>query len=345
VSSNSENPDLSGALEIIETFLLGEEPSLTRLQVADESGVPIEVAEELWRLLGFPRQADDTVAFTPADVEALRLTHDLMELGILSPERQAALTRTWGRSFARLAEWQIGLLAALTAEDGADPEETLPRLADEVLPRVEELQSWVWRRHLASAANRLMAVGTPGSPGAQLAVLFVDIVGYTSRSKTLSETELVQWLEYFETETARLAVETGGRIIKNIGDEVLLVAEDVSAATDLALELTRRGADGDDRFPAVRAGIAYGEVVNRLGDVYGPVVNIASRLTSVARPGSVLVDRGAYEALSGLVHDDAVDPDESASAAYSFKRLRRLSVKGYSRLKAWAVRPVPVSGS
>jgi adenylate cyclase len=214
-----------------------------------------------------------------------------------------------------------------------------------VLPRVEELQSWVWRRHLASAANRVLAVGTPGSPGAQLAVLFVDIVGYTSRSKILSETELVQWLEYFETEASRLAVEMGGRIIKNIGDEVLLVAEDVSVATDLALELTRRGADDDDRFPAVRAGIAYGEVVSRLGDVYGPVVNIASRLTSVARPGTVLVDGGAYEALSGLVHDEADDPDESASAAYSFKRLRRLSVKGYSRLKAWAVRPVPLSGS
>ena len=91
----------------------------------------------------------------------------------------------------------------------------------------------------------------------------------------------------------------------------------------------------------MRAGLAYGDVVNRLGDVFGPVVNIASRLTSVARPGTVLVDEGAYRVLSGGA--DGEDDDESSTAAYSFRRLRRLSVKGYTRLRAWAVRPV--SGS
>ena len=332
--------ELPGAFDDVEGYLLGEEPTLTRLEVAERSGVPIEVAEELWRLLGFPRHADDERAFTPADVDALRLTHDLMELGILSPDRMAALTRTWGRSFARLAEWQVGLLAMVTVESGDDPSESLPRLADEVLPRVDELQSWVWRRHLAGAANRMLAVGAAGET-AEMAVVFVDIVGYTSRSRTLSETELVQWLEAFESEAAQLSAERGGRIIKNIGDEVLIVADDPAAAADIALELARRGADDDDSFPPVRAGLAYGDVVNRLGDVFGPVVNIASRLTSVARPGTVLVDEGAYRVLSGEA--DAEDADESSTAAYSFRRLRRLSVKGYSRLRAWAVRPV--SGS
>ena len=61
--------------------------------------------------------------------------------------------------------------------------------------------------------------------------------------------------------------------------------------------MTARGADPDDEFPEVRAGVAYGDVVSRLGDVFGPTVNIASRLTSVARPGSVLIDRGAHDAL------------------------------------------------
>ena len=130
-------------------------------------------------------------------------------------------------------------------------------------------------------------------------MVFVDIVGYTSRSRTLSESELVEWLEYFEGETLGLVVDRGGRIIKNIGDEVLLVADDVAAAADIALEMTRRGEDEDDRFPSVRAGIAFGPVVSRLGDVFGPTVNIAARLTSVARPGTVVIDRGAYEALSG----------------------------------------------
>jgi adenylate cyclase len=172
-----------------------------------------------------------------------------------------------------------------------------------------------------------------------LAVCFVDIVGYTSRSRTLSDRELVTWLEEFESAVLSLTVDRGGRIIKNIGDELLIVADSPEAMADIALELTRRGADPDDPFPAVRAGVAYGEVVTRLGDVFGPVVNIAARLTSVARPSSVLVDRGAYEALTGREDDDS----DHHTGAYRFRRLRRVSVKGYSRLKVWAL--LPVSGS
>ena len=332
-------PDLSEALEVLESFLLGEPPSLTRVEVAEQAGVPLEVAHELWRLLGFPTQTDDAIAFTPADVQALRYTNDLMDLGILNADRQAALVRTWGRSFARLADWQTNLLTAVALESGADPVETLGQMTQEVLPRVDALQSYVWRRHLVSAANRMLAVETPGSAVSDLAVVFVDIVGYTSRSRTLSERELVEWLEHFEGETLGLVVDSGGRIIKNIGDEVLFVADDVAAAADIALEMTRRGEDADDRFPSVRAGIAFGPVVSRLGDVFGPTVNIAARLTSVARPGTVVIDRGAYEALSGRTDEGEDVPDHrDDSSAYTFRRIRRVSVKGYSRLHAWSLR-------
>ncbi|MDQ4051106.1 MAG: adenylate/guanylate cyclase domain-containing protein [Actinomycetota bacterium] len=340
MSGADGRPDLTDALDALDTFLLDEPPSLTRVEVAEQAGVPLEVAHELWRLLGFPTQTDEAVAFTPADVQALRYSHDLMELGILSADRQAALVRTWGRSFARLAEWQTGLLTSVALESGSDPAETLAQMTQEVLPRVDALQSYVWRRHLVSAANRMLAVESPGSEVTDLAVVFVDIVGYTSRSKTLSESELVEWLEYFEGETLGLVVDRGSRIIKNIGDEVLLVADDVTAAADVALEMTRRGQDDDDRFPGVRAGIAYGPVVNRLGDVFGPTVNVAARLTSVARPGTVVVDHGAYEALSGRSGDDEDADSESGAdeTAYSLRRIRRVSVKGYSRLQAWALR-------
>ncbi|CAB4730071.1 MAG: adenylate/guanylate cyclase domain-containing protein [Actinobacteria bacterium] len=328
-------PDLTGALEAVEAFLLGSAPDLTRAQVAEAAGVPQAVSEELWRLLGFPHAADDDVAFTEADVEALRLTKDLIALGILGPDSQAALVRTWGRSFARLAEWQTTLLARVaTSVPGDDPVEQLTTLSAEVLPRVEALQTYVWRRHLASASSRLLAVGSAGSPLVQQAVGFVDIVGFTSRSKAMSEAELVDWIEGFEDTTSGIVVDRGGRVIKNIGDEVLFVADDATAAVEIALEMTARGQDEEDDFPAVRAGVAYGDVVARLGDVFGPTVNIASRLTSLARPGAVLVERNAYEALV----EDSSDEDESHSSAYSFRRLRRASVKGYSRLEPWLVR-------
>ncbi len=328
---------LGDAVQVLEARLLQGRPTLTRVEVAERADVPLVVAEQLWRLLGFARVSDEDVAFTEADVEALRLSHDLMRLGVLDDDSQAALVRTWGRSFARLAEWQTSLMARVALEDGSDAGDQLTRLADDVLPRIDALQSYVWRRHLTSAAGRLLA-GDGGAQGAaegvrSLSVVFVDIVGYTARSRSLSESELVAWLEHFEDQCAGTAVDAGARIIKNIGDEVLLVADDAAAALGLALTLTARGEDDDDEFPRVRAGVATGDVVTRLGDVYGPTVNVAARLTSVARPGRVLVDDGTHDALQA-----SADGSDDGEPAFRFKRVRRISVKGYSRLGAWTVR-------
>ena len=291
-----------------EPLLLGGPPTLNRVEVAERAGVPLDLAQELWRLLGFPTTADDDVAFTDADVDALRQARELMELGVIGPDSQSALVRTWGRSFARLAEWQASLLADIDPSD---------ETALEALPRVESLQSYAWRRHLASASARVTAadVTTP------MAVGFVDIVGYTSRSKGLEERELVAWLEHFEAEATVVVVDHGGRIIKTIGDEVLFVADRAAAAAEVALQLTER----EEPFPDVRVGLAYGGVVSRLGDVFGPTVNIASRLTGIARPGTVLVDRGCHEELAG-------------ETAYTFRELRRTPVKGYAKLQPYALR-------
>jgi adenylate cyclase len=317
--------DLSAGLDAIEELILGEAPHLTRVQVAEQAGVPLDVARELWRLLGFAEQNDDDIAFTEADVQALRYSHDLMRLGILSPERQAALVRTWGRSFARLAEWQTRLLTEVALERD-DPVEEIASLTGEVMPRLETLQNYVWRQHLAKASRRMLTTDSLGSDVTQLAVAFVDIVGFTSRSKELTDAELVAWIEFFEAECSAVVQDHGGRVIKNIGDEVLFVADDAVAAAEVALVLTTRGTDDDHDFPSVRAGLAYGEVVARLGDVLGPTVNIASRLTSIARPGSVLVDDGAHDRLSA---DDS---------PFRFRKVRRASVKGYERLQPWALR-------
>jgi adenylate cyclase len=366
LAEDTGDADPLGRIEEVERALLGSKRVFTRKEVADRAGVPLDVAEELWQQLGFPRTGDDDVAFTKEDLKALQRTNELISLGILTPDSQAALVRTWGRSFARLAEWQVNLLAEIAIEDDT-PQETLSELMDAVLPRVEKLQSYVWRRHLEGAASRLLDHAADEAPGttSTMAVGFVDIVGYTGQSKTLTDSELVHWVEYFENEMTRTVVDLGGRVIKTIGDEVLFVTDDPVSAAEVALIVTERGEDADDEFPRVRAGIAYGDVVSRLGDVYGPIVNIAARLTSVARPGSVLVDRGAYEILSGPIAEDAVDttelpaPGEGPSLSkildraadelaqfspytqagdYRFRRLPRKSVKGYSRLEPWLLR-------
>ena len=341
--------DLSGSLVAIEAFLLGDAPSLTRVEVAARAGVPLDLAQVLWQLLGFVHVDDDEVAFTESDVEALKMSAELMRLGVISEDSQAALVRTWGRSYARLAEWQASLLGdfALEAQEDADGELDLIELASAVLPRVEALQSYVWRRHLNSAIGTLVAHDALTTSERSQAVCFVDIVGYTTRSKSLKETELVAWIERFEQEATRTVTERGGRVIKTIGDEILFAADDVHAVTEVAVELTTRGMDDDDDFPAVRAGMAFGPVTSRLGDVFGPTVNVASRLTSVARPGTVVVDRGAYDALNGVasdpdaeheqedLDDDSDERHDESESPYRFRRIRRVSVKGYGRLAAW----------
>jgi adenylate cyclase len=343
VSAPDGPPIESGALEALEEQLLGAKPTLTRAEVAEQAGVPLDVAESLWHLLGFAHAEDDERAFTEADVQALRYTQDLIALGLISGDRQDGMVRTLGRSFARLAEWQVGLLTETAIEPGIDLTDGIAPLAAEVVPRVEALQAFVWRRHTLSAASRMVAT-TNGEQGTDRGVCFVDIVGYTSRSRNLSERELVLWLESFETAALDTVIEHSGRIIKNIGDELLIVTDTAEQAAAIALELTRRGADEGDDFPEVRAGVAYGEVVTRLGDVFGPTVNIAARLTSVARPGSVLIDRGMYAALTGTSGDDDDheqhhDHDAERASPYHFKRLRRVAVKGYSRLHTWVLTP------
>jgi adenylate cyclase len=317
--------------EAMEAYLLGQAPTLTRVDVAERAGVPLELAVTLWHQLGFPHHTDDDVAFTESDVEALRLSAELVRIGILPPDSQAALVRTWGRSFARLAEWQTTLLAGLAVETG--PADGLTDLATDVLPRVEALQAYVWRRHLASATQHLLEdAGTLTSGEAQMSVCFVDIVGYTTRSRSLDGAELVAWVDGFEQDTTTLVVDRGGQVIKTIGDEVLFTVADPVAAVEVALTLTARGADEDDPFPAVRAGIAHGAVVRRLGDVFGSTVNAASRLTSAARPGTVLVDAGVHEALTA--HGD----DGEDGSPWRWRRLRRVSAKGFKNLEAWRVR-------
>jgi adenylate cyclase len=323
----------TGAADVvnaIQRLLLGGDPMMNVLDVAAQADIAPSVARELWRLLGFPLVPDPTVAFTGSDVEAARVVMELMQLGVVSPESQAALVRTLARSSARLAEWQTRLLSE--AGEGISDTEFVT-LIGEVLPRIEKLQTYIWRRHLAGASAALLITEDVASAGTQLAVCFVDIVGYTSRSKELDEAEFVDWIEHFEAEVTSTVVDHGGQVVKTMGDEALFVIEDPLKAAEVGLVLTARGSDDDDRFPAVRVGIAYGSVVHRLGDVFGTTVNIAARLTSIGRPGTVIGDQGVHDLLCA---DHA--PAETHAVDLAFRRLRRRPIKGFSKLDGWAIR-------
>jgi adenylate cyclase len=310
--------------DLVELHLLGSHPTMTGEQIAAELGIPREIARQRWRSLGFTDVGDDVVAFTEADLQAMRLTQRMHELGMINPEDESALIRTLGRSFARLAEWQITMLARTidtTDLDGPG----LTAVMGEVTPLIEEVQSYIWRRHTLSAASRLLlAPPVDDEEGAATAIGFADIVGYTRQTRSLKQDELAALVDHFEARALAIITGHGGRIIKTIGDEILFAADGAADAAHIALELVEEHLVDED-FPQLRVGVGWGQVLNRLGDVFGPTVNIASRLTSIARPGRVLIDKDLAEALEG--NDD-----------FKLRRMRRASVKGYRRLEPWALR-------
>lgn len=317
-------------VNLIQRVLLGEDPTLTGIDVAAQAGINPAQSQELWRQLGFPHAADTDIAFTAADVEGVRLSMELRQLGLLSPESQAALVRTLARNSARLAQWQTRLLADMGA--GIVDDDYVELIAQALSP-VEKFQNYIWRRHMASASAALLITEDSAAIDAPLAVCFVDIVGYTSLIKELDETEFVDWIERFESDVTSMVAHRGGQVVKTMGDEALFVIDDPRKAAEIGLALTARGSDEGDAFPAVRVGMAYGNVVHRLGDVFGTTVNVAARLTSIGRPGTVIADQGTHDLLCS---DHA--PAETRSGDFRFRKLRRRSVKGYSRLDAWALR-------
>jgi adenylate cyclase len=330
----AERLDHKRLIDLLEAYLLGEEPALTGNQLADDVGIPFEVARDRWRSLGFTAVPADVPAFTRADLEALRLTQRLSDLGFVDSDDESALVRTMGRSFARLAEWQMGLLARMIDVDEMSLDE-LSKIMDEVVPAVETLQSYVWRRHTLSVAARLLLAADRDDPdpdgehnqdddGALMGVGFADIVNYTRQSRSLSRRELSQLIDGFEARALEIVTAHDGRIIKTIGDEILFVADEPESIASIGLELVEERR-ADDNFPELRVGLAWGPALARLGDVLGPVVNVASRLTSTARPNRVLVDRSLAEQLEEDEH-------------FKLRRLRRTSVRGYRKLEPWQLR-------
>ena len=182
-----------------------------------------------------------------------------------------------------------------------------------------------YRRQLAAIAGRYAAefaeVGDPGPDRTALplprAVGFADMVSFTRRTAGLGSTDLSEFVQRFEAAARDVVTGAGGRVVKTIGDAVLFVADDARTGARVALGLAEvlgreidseplrlAGlADGARGVTPVRVGLVWGRVLSRFGDVFGPTVNLAARLTDIAEPSTVLTDPVTAAALAA---DDSV---------------------------------------
>src|SRR4051812_46205348 len=308
----------------LEQALLGAPCTLTRDEVTVAAGVGQEEAESIWAAMGFAQVPPGERAFTELDVAALRTAVALRDSGVVDTDTLLVLARTMGQGLARLAEAQVGVFRGQAADMTAEQaHQAAAEAAADVLPGLERLMVHVWRRQFAAATERSFATLLDGGHPV-LAVGFVDLVGFTQTSRETDAHDLAVLLERFERETSLRVTSYGGRVIKMLGDEVLFVTDDATAAAEVALDTVAAHA-ADERLPEVRAAIAFGPVLTRLGDVFGEPVNLASRLTVEARPSTVLVDRQAAEALRG-------------DSSYELLPLQHRSVRGYRALRPHVLR-------
>ena len=323
-------PEPGAVSDELERAILGADPVFNALQVAEETGITIEEARRLWRALGFPEHGLEA-AYSEADVQAVSILSRQVSSGLLDFDTAVNLTRAVGQTMARLADWEVATLLhrveVLEQGDQATGSRTgsAKRMIDDLNEPFEQLLLYAWRRHLAAAVARIEALGANEEDlhTTELTVGFADIVSFTALSNSISEDRIGDLVELFESRCADVVASQRGRVIKTIGDSVLFVNDDPIRAHDTA-EGIINVIGRDARMPDVRVGLATGLVVMRLGDVFGPPVNLAARLTAVARRNRVIIDA----ATAALLPADQ----------FETRRLPARPVRGFGIVEPVAVR-------
>ncbi|MFC4007299.1 adenylate/guanylate cyclase domain-containing protein [Nonomuraea purpurea] len=309
--------------DLLAEAFLREPRRYTSHQVADMAGVPVYRARRLWRALGFANVADDAVEFTESDVEALKTMLRMISTGAYDEEHMLLIARSIGRASTRLAESQAEVGAESLDQAGvplAERARAWRRRAEMVVPDLARLLVYAWQRQLAAAAGRIAG---QDMSAVRLAVGFADLVAFTRLSRQITSTELARLIDRFEGHSADIVTSTGGRVVKTLGDSVLFVADKSHVAAEIALRLVETHARVKD-MPELRVGLASGPVMWRMGDVFGTTVNLASRLTALSLPGTILADPQLAEELEG-------------DRAFRLREVNRLSVRGLGELAPFTV--------
>lgn len=303
-------------------------PRLTRTDVAAIAGSDPDRTRRWWRALGFPEVPDDVVAFGDQDVEIVRRLLALTDAGLATDDNVLRLARLLGSSFTRICDAQVATLSELVG-DLSDPEAAW---ADSpVADLFQDTLLYVWRRHLLAALGR--AVNDAGHhDGVEIdqAVGFADLSGFTRLTQRTTPERLTELVDLFEQVAFDVVSGAGGRAVKLIGDEVMWTSPDAAAAVDIAATLMRRLAPVPD-MPELHVGVAAGPTIALGGDVFGPAVNLAARLTTVARRGTIVVARDTFDA-AGL--------DDPALDALHVRKVRRgYDLKGIGVVRIVVLRP------
>jgi adenylate cyclase len=284
--------------------LLRSDATMSARQFADRCGRSVDDVVGLYRELGIVIDDVDARQFSEAEVDLENLLRTAV-MDQFTPQEGHELMVVMARSLGGIADASVAeYVQTVEARllDGGGSLLDWARVIAEVTAMAGRLSASLgplFNHYLRqSVEHQRDAQQNVSSPAVmRVAVGFVDLVGFTPLSSRLSPEDLSTMIGRFESEAFDLATETGARIVKHIGDEIMFTAVDADAACRMAIAL-RRNVEATTARP--RGGLAYGEVISRHGDYYGPIVNLASRLTDAAVPGEILVSESLAAAAPDL---------------------------------------------
>jgi adenylate cyclase len=289
------------ALLPVERVLEAEGPRHTLREVAEAVGLDVEFVQEARRALGDPAVDPDERVLTDEELELTRHAKVLLDAG-LDRESFLELVRVMSHSLDSVASALVATLGQALLQPGVTERdlglryaESLRMLAPLAGPALELILNRRLREQIREAVIGRAELESGRLPGAQpVVVAFVDIVGFTELGEQVPADELGVVVRDFEARVESVA-RPPVRLVKTIGDAAMLVAPEPDPLLDSVLELVEDSREDPDA-PVLRAGVASGEALQRAGDLYGRPVNLASRLTAFARPGSLVATGEVREA-------------------------------------------------
>jgi adenylate cyclase len=303
---------------------LREEPRYSARELADKSGIGYDLLTRQWQALGLATTDPDDVLYGERDLEAAKRIKQFLDAGV-SPDGVVDMARVLGQSLARVAEAsRFVMVQSFLGPDSTEYDVAQQaRLARPMADLMEWTLAYVFDLQLVDQLRHEVADRSNIATGQrQVTVCFADIVGWTELSEEAEQTHIGSVADRLSAMATDL-VRPPARVVKMIGDAAMFVSPDTSTLLDLALELVD-AAEKDEEFPQLRAGLASGLAVGRWGDWYGRPVNLASRVCSRARPGSVLVT----EPIADACGDDG----------YRFSAAGQKRLKGIGDVPLWRAR-------
>ncbi len=309
----------------IESLLDTQEGRYTLKEAAAEAGLEPELIEQIYAAWGLGALSLDIVS--DEDLEIMKYHAAVLAAGF-PPAAFIQLQRVYGQAIAQIADAEVRLFHLYVHEPlmrkgipGVQIAEMMEGLTRETLPFAAPFMNYLHARFLAHFVEQDEIGHMESDLGEDIAaegrlrvaIAFADLAGYTRLTVERGDEEAVDTVERF-VEAVEQTLPTDARVVKTLGDEVMVVGSDAATLTGWAVELQSQTVPGQ---PAPRIGVHYGRALYRDGDYYGREVNQAARVVARAAGGEVLVTRPVVEVAAGV---DGVQ----------FDRIGEVGLKGFS---------------